>query len=107
MSTSLAAGHPVTLQSTASIADGLMALRPGDVPFAHVQAFVDDVVTVTDAEIADALRWLHATVGIAAEPSGAAATAGVLAHGGGFGITVAIVSGGNIGEADLARYLGR
>jgi threonine dehydratase len=105
MSASLAAGHPVTLETTASIADGLMTVRPGDIPFAHVRAFVDDVFTVSDEQIAAAIRWLHATAGIAAEPSGAAATAGVLAHGADFGVTVAIVSGGNIADDELAAYL--
>ena len=52
MTASIAAGRPVTLDRTASIADGLLTLRPGDITFAHVQAFVDDVVTVTDEEIA-------------------------------------------------------
>jgi threonine dehydratase len=106
MSTSLAAGHPVTLEASASIADGLMALRPGDFPFAHVQAFVDEVLTVTDAQIADAIRWLHGAAGVVAEPSGAAATAGVLVHGREFGVTVAIVSGGNIAPDAFAAYVG-
>ena len=46
MTASLAAGHPVTLDRTASIADGLMPVRPGDLTFEHVKAFVDEVVTV-------------------------------------------------------------
>ena len=46
MTKSLEAGHPVTLPSSASIADGLMNLRPGDLTFAHIRAFVDEVVTV-------------------------------------------------------------
>jgi threonine dehydratase len=41
MASSLAAGLPVTLASTASIADGLLTLRPGDLTFAHAQALVD------------------------------------------------------------------
>ena len=48
----------MTLDTTASIADGLLTLRPGDLTFAHVQAFVDDIVTVTDDEIAAAVKWL-------------------------------------------------
>ncbi|MGH9196933.1 MAG: threonine ammonia-lyase [Acidimicrobiia bacterium] len=46
MKASIEAGHPVTLENTSSIADGLLPLRPGDLPFAHVQAFVDGIVTV-------------------------------------------------------------
>ena len=44
MSRSLAAGMPITLSSVKSIADGLMAVRPGVLNFLHVQAFVDEVV---------------------------------------------------------------
>ena len=58
MSRSRAAGHPVTLERVSSIADGLLAVRPGDVTFAHVQAFVDEVMTVTDDQIKAAVRWL-------------------------------------------------
>ena len=41
-----------------SVADGLMAVRPGDLNFAHVRRFVDRIDTVDDAEIIDAVRWL-------------------------------------------------
>ena len=105
MSASLAAGEPVTLEKSASIADGLLALRPGDLTFAHARAFVDRVVIVTDEQIASAVKWLFRTARIVAEPSGAAATAAVLAHGAPTGTTVAIVSGGNVAPADFARYI--
>jgi threonine dehydratase len=48
MTASLAAGRPVTLDRTETIADGLMPVRPGDLTFEHVRAFVDEVVTVSD-----------------------------------------------------------
>ena len=51
MAASLRAGHPVALDKSASIADGLLTLRPGDLTFAHVQALVDGIVTVTDEDI--------------------------------------------------------
>jgi threonine dehydratase len=105
MSTSLAAGEPVTLETSNSIADGLLALRPGDLTFTHAKAFVDRVVTVTDVQIASAVKWLFRTARLVAEPSGAAATAAVLAHGAPPGTTVAIVSGGNVAPADFARYI--
>lgn len=106
MAASRAAGHPVKLEKTASIADGLLPLRPGDLTFAHVQAFVDDIVTVTDDEIAAAVGWLHREAGIVAEPSGATAVAAVL-RGGGADVagTVAVISGGNVSPEDHARYL--
>ena len=96
MKASLAAGHPVTLPKTESVADGLMPVRPGDITFAHAQAFVDDVVTVDDPQIIDAVLWLYASANIVAEPSGAATVAAALA-GAANGVTVAIISGGNIG----------
>jgi threonine dehydratase len=105
MSTSLAAGEPVTLKKSASIADGLLTLRPGDLTFAHVKAFVDEMVMVTDEQIATAVKWLFSTARIVAEPSGAATTAGVLAYGELPGQTVAVVSGGNVAPADFAKYV--
>jgi threonine dehydratase len=103
MTASIAAGHPVSLERTASIADGLLTLRPGDITFAHVQAFVDDVVTVTDEEIAGAVKWLYGEARIVAEPSGAAAVAAALR------VlepeTVAVVSGGNVDPEVFAGYI--
>ncbi len=107
MTASLAAGHPVTLERTSSIADGLLAIRPGDLTFAHVRSLVDDVVQVDDDTIADAVRWIFREARLVAEPSGAAAVAAALraARGGGRGV-VAVVSGGNVEAADFARYIG-
>ena len=100
MRASLDAGHPVTLDRTQSVADGLMPVRPGDLTFAHVQKFVDDVVTVDDPKIVAAVLWVFEKAKIVAEPSGAATVAAALGgladrHAGG-GPIVAIVSGGNI-----------
>ena len=94
-------GTPSRSPSTASIADGLMPVRPGDLTFAHVQAFVDAVVTVEDPAIVDAVLWIFANAKIVAEPSGAATTAAVLGGAVDAAVTidgpiVAIVSGGNM-----------
>jgi threonine dehydratase len=107
MTASRSAGHPVTLPSTASIADGLLSVRPGDITFAHVEAFVDDVVTVDDREIAAAVKWLFDNANVVAEPSGAASVAAVLRHGADIapGI-VAVISGGNVAPEDYAKYIG-
>ena len=106
MSTSLAAGRPVTLDTSSSIADGLLTVRPGDLTFAHVQALVDDIVTVDDRAIASAIRWLFREAKVVAEPSGATSVAGALRHGGAFEPgTVAVVSGGNVSSGDYAGYL--
>ena len=105
MTASRAAGKPVTLPSTSSIADGLLTLRPGDLTFAHVQAFVDDVVTVTDGEIEAAVRWLFHGAKMVAEPSGAATVAAVLKQPSIDEGTVAIVSGGNVTPELFAKIL--
>ena len=106
LSRSRAAGHPVTLDHVSSIADGLLAVRPGDLTFEHVQALVDDVVTVTDDQIRSAVRWLFREANLVAEPSGAAAVAGALARPQPErGISVAIVSGGNVDPAVYAEYI--
>lgn len=104
---SLAAGHPVRLEKTASIADGLLTLQLGTLTFAHIQAFVDDIVTVEEQEIVDAVRWLYRQAQIVAEPSGAASVAAVLKSGTSIGPgTVAVISGGNVSPDDHARYVG-
>ena len=98
MKVSLSQGHVVTLDKTASVADGLMPVRPGELTFAHAQKYVDDVVTVEDEQIIDAVLWLFTKAKVVAEPSGAATVAAVLAGlVTGSGPTIAIVSGGNIG----------
>lgn len=111
MTASLAAGHPVTISMTPGIADGLLAVRPGDVTFPHVQAFVDRVVTVGDAEIVGAMQWLFRGAKLVAEPSGAITVAAALADRAAGRLdagrtTVAVISGGNIEPGDFGRYIG-
>jgi threonine dehydratase len=109
MTRSLEAGRPVTLDRTASIADGLMSIRPGDLTFAHVQKFVDDVLTVPDDAIARAVAWLFRHARLVAEPSGAITTAAIMLGLGNVdpsrGSVVAIVSGGNVEPEKYARYI--
>jgi threonine dehydratase len=106
MKQSIEAGEVRTLDGSKSIADGLMAARPGDLNFAHVQKFVDRIDTVSDDEIASAVRWLFLNVKIVAEPSGAATVAAALRERANYdGPVVAIVSGGNLDPGDLAKYL--
>jgi threonine dehydratase len=110
MTASLAAGHPVTIPITPGIADGLLAVRPGDITFPHVQAFVDRVVTVDDPAIIGALQWLFREAKLVAEPSGAITVAAALADAAAgrlapCGPTVAVISGGNVEKSAFARYL--
>jgi threonine dehydratase len=108
MKASVDAGRAVTLDRTQSIADGLMPVRPGDLTYAHVRRFVDEIVTVDDVQIARAVVWLNDKAGIVAEPSGAATAAAALENALAVdGPVVAIVSGGNMdaGTLDEMRRL--
>ncbi len=107
MSRSLEAGHPVTLGSVDTIADGLKPVRPGDLTFAHTRDLVERVVTVDDVSIREAVLWCHGQR-LVVEPSGAA-TIAALASGrvmpAGDGATVAVLSGGNLDPTLLRSWL--
>lgn len=103
---SLEAGAPVRLERTSSIADGLITLSVGRVPFAEIARARDrfrGVVLVEDDSIREAMQFLWHTCRLAVEPSGAATTAafrsGAIPRGG--GATVLIVSGGNVDRSLL------
>jgi threonine dehydratase len=91
-----------------TIADGLRTQSIGVRNFAHIQAFVDNIITVTEAEIRAAMRAIMAAARIIPEPSGAVTTAALLFHAAElppFQTAVAIVSGGNVDPDFLARVL--
>jgi threonine dehydratase len=103
---SLAAGHPVTLERTDSIADGLLSLRPGDLPFVHLRMHLDEVVQVDEQAIASAVAWLFAAARMVVEPSGAVSVAAALsAINGAARPIVAVVSGGNVDPEPFAQCL--
>jgi threonine dehydratase len=106
MKTSIDAGEIRTLETVQSIADGLLAVRPGDLNFAYVRRFVDRIVTVDDDEVAAAVRWLFREAKIVAEPSGAVTTAAALrGDAGSAPPVVAVISGGNLDPSLLAKLL--
>jgi threonine dehydratase len=91
-----------------TVADGLRVQKLGDAPFEHVRAFVDDIVTVTEEEILEAIRRLALRVRLVAEPSGAVTFAAHLFHREELPdsrVTVAVISGGNVEPALLAEVL--
>jgi threonine dehydratase len=91
-----------------TIADGLRTQSVGVRNFAHIQAFVDGIITVTEAEIRAAMRAIVSVTRLVAEPSGAVATAALLFHAHQLPVyrkAVAIVSGGNVDPALLADVL--
>lgn len=100
---SFAAGHPVTIDPPDTIADGLAVTSPGATTFEINRRLVAEVLTVTDAELVEAMRVAERTLGRRLEPSGVAGLAALLAHPGRFrGRRVGVVlSGGNI---DTERY---
>jgi threonine dehydratase len=107
MTRSLEAGQPVTIDLIGSIADGLLAVRPGDVTFAHVRSLVDEVVIVNDDEIAEAVKVIAREAKLVAEPSGAATLAAArrMAPPQSSAVHVAVVSGGNVSMETFAEIL--
>ena len=102
-----AAGRPVLLERTGSIADGLLAVQVGGVPFAHHQAYLDDVVTVEDEPMVAAMRFLLDRMKLVAEPSGAITVAALVSEVvRPVGTTVAVLSGGNVEWGGLRSLLG-
>ena len=94
---------PVELR-TRTAADGLTA-QPSELTFAHIRSVVDDIVAVSEEEIAGAVGYLARECHLVAEPSGAVTTAAYLHRTLPAGRTVAVVSGGNIDALDLARLV--
>lgn len=103
---SLAAGHPIEVETRPTIADGIAVARPGDLPFEIIHELVDEVVTVTDDDIARALLMLLERAKQVVEPAGAVGVAAILAGKvKAAGPTVAVLSGGNIDPLLLQRVV--
>ncbi len=114
---SLRTGTPVALERMTTIADGIAVACPGDVPFEAVQKHVDEVVTVSEESMSQALVLLLERAKMVVEPSGAAAVAAIMDRPQEFGTpVVAVLSGGNVdplllgnlirhGMASAGRYL--
>jgi threonine dehydratase len=99
-----------TISDSKSIADGLLVRKPGDITFEFVRQYVDKIILVSDAEILDATKQLITKEHVLAEPSGAAAFAGLLKsrredRSEKTRKSAAIVSGGNISVELLQKLL--
>jgi threo-3-hydroxy-L-aspartate ammonia-lyase len=103
---SLEAGHPVEVPPPATICDGARTQSPGELTFPIVNELVDEVVTVSDAEVVDAVRRL-AGCGLVVEPTGALGVAAALRLGldRAPGPTVCVLTGRNISPAVHARLV--
>jgi threonine dehydratase len=109
MKVAIAEGHPVTVSPAATIADGIAVRRAGDRTLPLVQKYVDDIVTVDEEEIANAILLLLEREKTLAEGAGAAAMAALLNH----KLPLAakrvavLVCGGNIDVTLLSRIIER
>lgn len=108
---SLRAGHRVawpTADTQRTIADALRAEQIGELTLAHILSYVDDIITVTEDEIREAVRLLATQARLVAEPAGATAAAACLLRAGDLPAArspVAVLSGGNIDPGLLAGIL--
>ncbi len=109
MTLALEAGEPVHLDRLDTVADGLAAPFVGHHNMAHVNAFVDDVITLDDSVIVDAMGLILERAKVLAEPAAASTYAALLAEKvdlSGGETVVCVLSGGNVDRARLARLLG-
>nr|WP_227457828.1 threonine ammonia-lyase [Mycobacteroides chelonae] len=106
---SLQAGHPVALESMETMADGIAVGKPGAVPFEHVAALVDDVVTVSEEALSRGLLLCLERAKLVVEPAGAAAVAALLTLSAEEldlrGPVCAVLSGGNIDPLLLTHVI--
>jgi threonine dehydratase len=98
-------GEPVAIPVPRTIADGLQTHAPGELTWEVASRLVDEVVTVTDAQIVDAMRFAFERLKLVIEPSGAVGIAAVL-----LGLVDApsvgvVVSGGNVAADRFAELL--
>ncbi len=108
---SFRSGHLVTWpadMTTRTFCDGLRTQSLGERNFEHIRTFVDDIVTVTEAEIRSAMRTLLYAARLTPEPSGACSAAGILFHRDQllpFRKVVVVMSGGNVEPEVLQSVL--
>jgi threonine dehydratase len=103
---SLASGRPVALPTMATMADGIAVASPGELTLAHCAELVDEVRTVTEEDLSQALLFCLERAKLVVEPAGVAAVAAVLADPAAFAPpVVAIISGGNIDPVLLLKVV--
>ena len=106
MYTSMGHGHIMSVKDNSTIADGIHVLTPGNLTFNLIEKYVDDIVTVSEDEIAAAIVSLMESSKIISEGAGAAGAAAFLFNKVDTALkTVAIVSGGNIDTPTLEQVI--
>ncbi len=94
---SLQKGEPTAIDYWDTIADGLSAVRPGFFPFRHLQKYLDEIILVSEIEIANAFSEILYRSKVLSEPAGAVAAAAFLSKKIDTNlVTVATVTGGNV-----------
>jgi threonine dehydratase len=104
------AGRPVTLEPANTVADGIAVKRAGDLTLEHVRRHVDEIVTVSEEEIASAILYLLEREKTVVEGAGAVGVAALMqrkVRGLDGKRVVTIVSGGNIDVNLVARVIER
>jgi threonine dehydratase len=107
---SLQAHAPVTFDALATIADGIAVKRPGEITLELVQRWVDELIVVSEDDIADAMVWLLERAKLVVEGGGAVGVAALLAgqiSPASQGSTVIVLSGGNVDAGLLAAIAQR
>lgn len=103
---SLEAGHPVDVTVQPTIADGIAVGRPGRLNFPIIRDLVDEIVTVSDDDIARAMLVLLERAKLVVEPAGAVGVAAVLTGRlAATGPTIVLLSGGNIDPLLMQRVI--
>ena len=110
MLASLEEGRLVTVEAATTLADGIAVKRPGELTFEMVRAYVDEIVTVSEEEIASAILYLLEKEKTVVEGAGAVGVAALLNHkvsGLEGRRVISIISGGNIDVNVVARVIER
>ena len=103
---SMQTGEATAIDYWDSMADGLSARRPGEYPFRHLQEYLDDIVLISEQDIADAFRTILFRTKLMGEPAGVVAPAAFLSGKvEGTGKTVAALTGGNVTEDMVQKMM--
>lgn len=104
---SVQAGKIIPMKTISTIADGIAVKNPGDITFDIIKKYVDDIITVTDVEIAQAMYHLLQRAKIVVEPSGAVSLAAALKTKKIFRgkNIVSVISGGNVNLSMLTQVI--
>ncbi|MDA0350298.1 MAG: pyridoxal-phosphate dependent enzyme [Verrucomicrobia bacterium] len=105
---SFESGKPIRIDHPDSICDGLLSYSVGDYNWPILQRYISSVSLISDLDTQRAMKWIYEQHGLRSEPSGAIATAAVLAEGAdleGTGDIVIVLSGRNVDEIAFQKWI--